>query len=64
MAYSYKNSKGETYFLHQRSTGKTGKGKLFYFSKQEKDEAIDTLPTGYKVKENERTGMPLVSKLV
>jgi len=64
MAYSYKNTKGDTYYLHERSTGKSGNGKLFYFSKQPKENAIEMLPKGYRVKENQRTGMPLISKEV
>lgn len=62
MAYSYKNSKGDTYFLHARSTGKNGKGKLFYFAKEEKDNTIEKLPLGYQVAENQRTGMPIIKK--
>ncbi len=53
MGYSHKNSKGITYFLHQR-------GKLFYFSKSE-DESID-LPAGYEIVENSRTGLPMLKK--
>ena len=53
MAYSHKNKKGTTYHLHQ-------KGRLFFFSKEPKD-SID-LPSGYKVIENERTGLPMIKK--
>lgn len=62
MAYSYKNSKGQTYFLHSRKVGKTGSGQLFYFAKEQKDDVIDKLPDGYKVIESDRTGLPIVKK--
>jgi len=53
MGFSYKNSKGTVYYLHQ-------KGTLMYFSKKE-DENIE-LPSGYAVVENFRTGLPLLKK--
>jgi hypothetical protein len=62
MAYSYKNSKGDTYFLHSRITGKNGTGRLFYFAKEAKDNTVEKLPTGYQVIENQRTGMPIIKK--
>jgi len=54
MAYSHKNSKGVTYWLHSRN------GRLFFFSKDPKD-AID-LPENFTVIENPRTGLPMVKK--
>lgn len=51
--YSFTNSKGQKYFLHQR-------GKLFYFSK-DPDNAI-SLPAGLKVVESPKTGLPIVKK--
>ncbi len=53
MAYSHKNSKGITYWLHSR-------GKLFFFSKKPED-SID-LPDHLEVFENQRTGLPMVRK--
>jgi len=53
MAYSQKNSKGTTYYLHQ-------KGRLYYFSKDPKG-GIE-LPSGFKVVENKRTGLPMLKK--
>ncbi len=62
MAYTYKNKKGVTYYLHTREgIGNQGRGKLFFFSKKN-DEAEDKLPAGYKVDENKRTGLPFVKK--
>lgn len=54
MVFEYKNSKGKTYILHQ-------KGKLYYFSSQQKENAID-LPQGYKIIENNKTGLPMLKK--
>jgi len=53
MSYSHVNSKGVTYWLHQ-------KGTLFFFSKKPED-AID-LPDNFEVIENPRTGLPMVRK--
>ena len=58
MAYSYKNKKGQIYWLHSREV-KTG-AKLFFFSKKP-EESID-LPPSYQVFENPRTGLPMVKK--
>ncbi len=53
MAFTYKNSKGVTYILHGKvrvsSTGK--KTTLYFFSKEKKEGALDSLPAGYKVSE-------------
>ena len=64
MAYSYTNSKGNTYYLHtKKSTTSTGKERtLFYFSKELKpDEALDAVPAGYTVAEM-KTGMLVLKK--
>ncbi len=53
MAYSHTNSRGETFWLHQ-------KGKLFFFSRNPEG-AID-LPPNLEVFENPRTGLPMVRK--
>jgi hypothetical protein len=53
MAYSHKNSKGDTFWLHS-------KGKLFFFSRKQ-EESID-LPTHLEVFENERTKLPMVRR--
>ena len=54
MAYSYTNSKGVTYYLHSN-------GKMFYFSKEIKEGALDNLPAGYNVVEM-KTGMLVLKK--
>ena len=58
MAYSHTNSKGVTYYLHKKDvTLRGGKQQtIYYFAKDERPEAIDALPAGYKVVENPRNG--------
>jgi len=55
MAYSHTNSKGTTYFLHSR-------GKMFFFSKEIKEGALDALPAGYNVAEM-KTGMLVLKRI-
>jgi len=64
MAFSYTNSKGNTYYLHtKKSMTSTGKERtLFYFSKELKqEEALDAVPAGYSVAEM-KTGMLVLKK--
>ncbi|MFN3404113.1 MAG: hypothetical protein ACK40G_08460 [Cytophagaceae bacterium] len=63
MAYSYQNKKGVTYFLNLRGPlGRSGKGKLFFFSKKENKDCIDYLPDGYTIIENPKTGLPILKR--
>lgn len=55
MAYSHTNSKGNTYYLHSN-------GRMFFFSKEVKDGALDALPAGYNVVEM-KTGMLVLKKI-
>jgi hypothetical protein len=64
MAFSFKNSKGKTYFLHtkkiQRAAGKVTT--LFYFASEVRpNDALDSVPAGYEVVEM-KTGMPVLKK--
>ena len=65
MAYSHKNSKGQTYYLHSKEV-KLRNGReqrIFYFAREEKKgESLPEVPQGYKVGENQRTGLPFLSK--
>ncbi len=54
MAYSHSNSKGTTYYLHSN-------GKMFYFSKEIKEGALDAVPDGYQVVEM-KTGMLVLKR--
>lgn len=63
MAFSYRNSKGTTYYLHAKSrTLKSGKEtRLFFFAKEVKDGALDKVPDGYQVSET-ANGLPVLKK--
>lgn len=65
MAFSYTNSKGQTYFLHKKMvTLKNGITRpIFFFARDERDGAIDAVPEGYEVIETKRTGMPVLRKM-
>jgi hypothetical protein len=65
MAFSVVSKKsGKTYFLHSRLQKLRGGQEvtLYYFAGQPAEGAIDALPEGYKVSENEKTGLPLLKK--
>ncbi len=63
MAFSYKNKKGDTYYLHGRTTAtKSGKSRtLYFFSKEKKAGTLDEVPAGYKVDETQN-GLPVLKK--
>ena len=64
MAYTHTNSKGVTYHLHCREVTRKGDGgitKLYYFAKQPQEGVCD-MPEGRVVKENQRTGLPILAK--
>ncbi len=64
MAYSHKNSKGDTYYLHGKDvTLRNGRQqKIFYFAREAKGDALNEVPAGYSVGENQRTGLPFLTK--
>ncbi len=65
MAYSVVSKKsGKTYFLHARLQKLKGGQEvtLYYFAGAPGEGAIDALPSGYVVSENEKTGLPLLKK--
>jgi hypothetical protein len=64
MAFTYKNSRGNTYYLHGRETElKSGqKRTLYFFAKEEKEGTLDALPTGYEVEET-TNGLPVLKKI-
>jgi len=63
-AYSYTNSKGQTYYLHKRDvTLKNGRVQtIYFFARDVRDGAIEAVPAGYEVMETKRTGMPVLKK--
>ena len=64
MAYSFTNSKRQTYHLHKRDvTLKNGRQQtIYYFARDVRSGAIDAVPAGYEVMETKRTGMPVLKK--
>jgi hypothetical protein len=64
MAFSFKNKRGITYFLHAKvTTTKTGKTQtLFFFSKEKKAGVLEAVPAGYKVMET-ANGLPVLKKV-
>jgi len=65
MAYSVKSKKsGKTYYLHSKEVTLKGdrKQRIYYFAGEVKPEALDALPDGYEVIENDRTGLPMLRK--
>ncbi|MBV9464352.1 MAG: hypothetical protein JO317_09005 [Verrucomicrobiae bacterium] len=67
MAFSVVSKKsGKTFYLHSRETNlPNGKvRKLFFFSGTQGEGALDNLPEGYEVIENEKTGLPMLKKSI
>jgi hypothetical protein len=65
MAYTYKNAKGVTYYLHKRDVVLRGSKKnqtIYFFARDERKGAIDELPAGMKVLEVKKTGLPVLKK--
>jgi len=65
MAYSVKSKKtGETYYLHSKDVTLRGgrKQTIYYFAKTEKAGSLNSLPAGYVVMENSRTGLPMLKR--
>ena len=64
MAYSFSNSKGQTYYLHKKDvTLKNGRQQtIYFFAREARSGSLDAVPAGYKVMETSRTGMPVLKK--
>lgn len=64
MAFSYTNSKSQTYYLHKKDvTLKNGRQQtIYFFARDVRDGAMNAVPTGYTVVETSRTGMPVLKK--
>jgi hypothetical protein len=63
MAFTYTNSKGNTYILHSTTrTLKSGKKQtLYFFAKTEKEGALNAVPEGYEVMES-KAGLPVLKR--
>lgn len=64
MAFSHTNSKGQEYYLHQRDVTLKGgrQQRIYFFARDVRDGSCDSLPDGYVVVENPRTGLPILKK--
>ncbi len=65
MAYSVVSKKtGKTYYLHSKDvTLKGGRQQtIYFFAGEVKPGALDALPAGRVVIENDRTGLPMLKK--
>ncbi len=64
MAFTFKNSKGVSYYLHSRDVNLKG-GRMqtiYFFARDIRPGAMDAVPAGYKVQETAKTGMPILKK--
>ena len=63
MAFSFKNSKGTTYYLHATTRAlKSGKEQhLYFFSKTTKAGVLDKVPDGYEIGES-KSGLPFLKR--
>ena len=63
MAYSHTNSKGNTYYLHSKTTLlKSGREQtIYYFAKTIKEGAINAVPDAYVVSKS-KNGLPVLKK--
>lgn len=65
MAYSVVSKKsGKTYYLHTKEVELAAgrKQRIYYFAGTTDSNALNVLPAGYEVIENERTGLPMLRK--
>jgi hypothetical protein len=66
MAFAHTNKKGQTYFLHEKRVTLRGNNRqqtIYFFSREEKEGALDTIPPGYQVVETVSSGLPVLKKL-
>jgi len=64
MAYEFTNSKGVKYFLHYKDVNLKGGRiqRIYFFARDIRAGSMDQVPSGYRVIETERTGMPILKK--
>lgn len=65
MAFSVQSKKsGKTYYLHSKEVTLRGGRKqvIYFFATNVRPGAQDSVPTGYVVMENSRTGLPMLRK--
>lgn len=65
MAYSVESKKsGKTYYLHSKEVTLRGGRKqvIYFFATDVRPGSLDSVPSGYVVMENPRTGLPMLRK--
>jgi hypothetical protein len=64
MAFTFKNSKGVSYYLHSKNVELKGgrKQMIYFFARDIRPGALDAVPAGYMVQETTKTGMPILKK--
>jgi hypothetical protein len=64
MAYQFTNSKGVKYYLHFKDVNLKGgrTQRIYYFARDVRQGALDSVPAGYKAEETKKTGMPILKK--
>lgn len=64
MSYSQINSKGQQYYLHMKDvTLKGGRlQRIYFFARDVRDGACESIPDGYVSVENPRTGLLVLKK--
>jgi hypothetical protein len=66
MHYSYRNKNGETYYLHSTVVilrGGNREQTIYFFARNQRDGGVPTVPTGFQVVENTRTGLPVLKRV-
>jgi len=70
MQYTFSNSKGDAYYLHQRDVLLRGNGQahtIYFFAKDQRNndvvKPVENLPENMQVVET-KTGMPVLKKIV
>lgn len=63
MAFEYTNKKGVKYYLHSKEvTLRGGRQQMIYFFSKDPSGSIDSVPGGFIVVENPRTGLPVLKR--
>lgn len=64
MAFEFKNSRGVSYYLHSKEVLLKGgrKQMIYFFARDVRPGALDSVPPEYMVQETAKTGMPILKK--
>ncbi|RJQ27804.1 hypothetical protein C4577_00565 [Candidatus Parcubacteria bacterium] len=65
MAFEHTNAKGTKYYLNSKKVILRGSGReqtIYYFTRQPTENSIDSVPEGFMVVENPRTGLPVLKR--